>query len=97
MNFHCETYPWLVVAGARTEYKGFGMIDNAGNYGFLLTAIDSQINGGGNIDKFRIKIWDKNNGDSIVYDNAPGSDDIDQSQGTPLIAPSGNGSIVIHE
>ena len=55
----------------------------------------SEINGGGNTDKFRIKIWDKNNGDTIVYDNAPGSDDIDQSQGTPLTPDNGNGSIVI--
>ena len=33
------------------------------------TAIDGQISGGGGADKFRIKIWDKNNGDAIVYDN----------------------------
>jgi len=27
------------------------------------------------VDKFRIKIWDKNNGDVIVYDNQMGADD----------------------
>ena len=34
----------------------------------MLNAIDGQINGGGEIDKFRIKIWDKASG-AIVYDN----------------------------
>ena len=31
----------------------------AGNYGFLLTASDGQVSGGGGVDKFRIKVWDK--------------------------------------
>jgi hypothetical protein len=35
----------------------------------MLTAVDGQVSGGGGIDKFRIKIWDKNDGDRIVYDN----------------------------
>lgn len=50
-----------------------------------------QINGGGGVDKFRIKIWDKNNGDAIVYDNQMGMDD----NGTPSTALAG-GSITIH-
>lgn len=36
-------------------------------YGFKLSATDSAINGGGDIDAFRIKIWDKDAFDSIVY------------------------------
>ena len=40
----------------------------------MLTATDGQINGGG-VDKFRIKIWDKNNGDAVVYDNQMGQGD----------------------
>jgi hypothetical protein len=39
-----------------------------GNIGFMLTAIDGDLNGGQQ-DRFRIKIWDKNNADTIVYDN----------------------------
>jgi len=63
-GFHSVVYEWLVVSGARAQYKGTGTINGAGNYGFLLTAIDGQINGGGGTDKFRVKIWDKNNGDT---------------------------------
>ncbi|MBM3237751.1 T9SS type A sorting domain-containing protein, partial [Candidatus Poribacteria bacterium] len=93
LNFHSTVYEWLVIAGAKAQYKGTGTINNSGNYGFMLTAIDGQIkNGGGGVDKFRIKIWDKNNGDSIVYDNQ--MDAGDDAEPTTVI---GGGSIVIHK
>ena len=92
LNFHSSSYEWLVIAGARAQYKGTGTINGSGNYGFLLTAIDGQVNGGGGVDKFRMKIWDQSNGDVIVYDNQIGaSDNADPS--TAL----GGGSIVIHK
>jgi len=48
--------------------------------------------GGGGADKFRIKIWNKDNGDAVVYDNQMGADD----QVDPTTA-LGGGSIVIHK
>lgn len=92
LNFHSDNYDWLVVAGAKAQFKGTGTINGAGNFGFLLTAIDEAINGGGDVDKFRIKIWDKDNGDQIVYDNnlAEEADDADPT------TEIGGGSIVIH-
>jgi hypothetical protein len=90
LNFHSNVYEWLVVSGPRAQYKGTGTINGTGNYGFLLTAIDGAISGGGGIDKFRIKIWDKTN-DVIVYDNQLGADDTG-NEATAL----GGGSIVIH-
>jgi len=69
MNFKSSVYEWLVVAGAKAQFKGSGTINGQGNYGFILSAIDGQVNGGGGADKFRIKIWDKNNADAVVYDN----------------------------
>jgi len=92
MNFKSSSYEWLVVAGARAQFKGVGTINGSGSYGFLLTAVDSDVNGGGNVDTFRIKIWDKNNLDTIVYDNQLGAGD-DSNAGTQL----GGGSIVIHK
>jgi uncharacterized repeat protein (TIGR01451 family) len=91
LNFHSSSYDWLVVAGARAQYKGTGTINGSGNYGFLLTAIDGQVSGGGGVDKFRIKIWDKGTGD-IVYDNQIGTAD-----GADPITALGGGSIVIHK
>jgi len=91
LNFHSTSYEWLVVAGARAQYKGSGTINGAGDYRFMLTAIDGQINGGGGIDKFRIKIWIKGEGEVVIYDNQMGAGDAD----VPTTAIAG-GSIVIH-
>jgi hypothetical protein len=89
LNFKSSSYEWLVIAGARAQFKGEGTINGAGNYGFMLTAIDGQISGGGGSDKFRIKIWD---GETIVYDNQIG--DLDDADPLTLL---GGGSIVIHK
>jgi hypothetical protein len=69
LNLHSQSYEWLVIAGARAQYKGTGTINGTGNYGFLLTAIDGALLGSGKPDAFRIKIWDTANNDEIVYDN----------------------------
>ena len=55
LNFHSSVHEWLVVSGDRVQYKGVGTINGAGNFGFLLTAIDGHIIGGGGTDKYRIK------------------------------------------
>ncbi len=92
LNFHSSTYQWLVVAGHKAQFKGTGTINGAGNYGFMLTAIDEKLTPSTDVDIFRIKIWDMDNNDSIVYDNQMG--DADNSD--PTCAISG-GSIVIHK
>ncbi len=74
LNFASRDYDWLVVSGARAQFKGTGQINNAGNYGFLLTMVDGDVSGGGGVDKFRIKIWDKTTG-KVVYDNKMGEGD----------------------
>src|SRR5213593_4489946 len=62
MNFSSTVYEWLVVSGSMAQYKGSGTINGAGNYGFLLSAVDGSLTGGGGADKFRVKIWDKATG-----------------------------------
>jgi hypothetical protein len=51
LNFHATSYDWLVITTNQAQYQGSGTINGAGNYGFLVTALD---NGGGTPDKFRI-------------------------------------------
>ena len=71
LNFHSDTYDWLVVnqGGANAQFKGSGTINGAfdsnGNpYKFMLWA------GDGSPDTFRIQIWwEDNAGEHIVYDN----------------------------
>jgi hypothetical protein len=90
LSFHPPAYEWLVIAGARAQYKGAGTINGLGDYGVLLTAIDGQVNGGGDVDRFRIKIWDRTS-EAVVYDNQMG-DAEDGDAATEL----GGGAIVIH-
>jgi hypothetical protein len=91
LNFHSTSYQWLVVAGAKAQFKGSGAINGTGDYGFILTAVDGQVSGGGGADKFRIKIWSNATG-AVVYDSQIGADDTAEPS-TVL----GGGSIVIHK
>ena len=85
MNFHSDTYEWLVVTGSNyAMFKGVGTINggldpNGNAYKFMLWA------GDGSPDTFRIRIWweDTDSTEHDVYDNG-----FDQA--------IGGGSIVIH-
>jgi len=94
LNFKSTTYQWLVVAGARAQFKGWGTINGRGNYAFMLTAIDGQVNGGGGADRFRIRIWDDAGG-AKIYDNQDGTDDNAGLMGNGTLLQGG--SIVIHK
>jgi PKD repeat protein len=85
LNFKSTSFDWLVIAGSKAQFKGTGTINGAGEYGFMLTAID------GSPDKFRIKIWDKATG-QVIYDNMLGAAD----DAIPSTVIEG-GSMVIHK
>ena len=97
LDFHSENYDWLVVAGARAQYKGTGTINGAGSYKFMLTAIDGAVSGGGGVDRFRIKIWHYDatlDADVVDYDNQTDtSTEGTLTEGTVI----GGGSIVIYK
>lgn len=90
-RFVSTSYEWLAVAGARAQFKGVGTVNGIAGFGFLLTAVDGHISGGGGIDKFRIKVWELTGLQRVVYDNQRG--DLDDSPATTAL---GGGSIVIH-
>lgn len=90
-TFKSAAYDWLVIAGARAQYKGTGTVNGAGAYGFLLTATDGQVVGGGGTDRFRMKVWNLATG-TVVYDNQMGAD----NNAAPTTALT-SGSIVIHK
>jgi hypothetical protein len=92
LNFHSTSYDWLVVAGHQALYKGDGTINGAGNYGFLVSVVDENLTVSTDEDKFRIKIVDKDDGDTVVYDNQLGDDE--DLEATTAIA---SGQIVIHK
>ena len=93
LRFNSTTYDAmrLIISGARAQFKGVGTINGSGNYGFLVSVVDGQVSGGGDIDKFRIKIWDLDS-DVMVYDN---NIEITDDNAEPPTAIDG-GSIIIH-
>ena len=71
-----------------------GTINGEGEYKFKIMAIDGDLQGGDGIDKFRIKIWEKDEqgNEVVIYDNQLGAGD-DADPVTDL----GGGSIVIQK
>ncbi|WP_158267581.1 T9SS type A sorting domain-containing protein [Adhaeribacter arboris] len=63
LAFASTVYETLTISGTKARYTGRGRINGQGNYGFLVSLLD------GRPDKFRIKIWNKDKGNQIVYDN----------------------------
>jgi PKD repeat protein len=91
LNFKSTAYEWLVISGAKAQYKGSGTINGAGDYGFIVTAIDGEKKSPVQPDTFMIKIWDKAT-NALIFDSLlNASDDADPT--TTL----GGGSIVIHK
>ena len=73
LNFHSDSYDWLVVnqGGTNAQYKGSGTINGdaapTGNlYKFMIWAKDNDPVYG---DTFRIKIWYDDGGEIVIYDN----------------------------
>jgi hypothetical protein len=91
-SFQSTSYQWLVVSGALAQYKGTGTVNGVSRYGFLLTAKDGAIAGGGGVDGFRIKVTDGSG--NVVYDNLLGASDQMTGGNTE---PISGGSIVIHQ
>jgi VCBS repeat-containing protein len=90
MNFKSTSCDWLVIAGAKAQYKGSGTINGSGDYAFMVTIIDGSRRSKSGPDMFRIKIWNKATG-SVMYDNQPNAPDA----ADPTMAVGG-GSIRIH-
>ena len=91
LNFKSTSYEWLVVAGKKAMFRGAGTINGEGEYTFILTVIDGDLQGGDGVDKFRIMIWDKSTG-GVIYDNMVGA----ANNAIPT-SELGGGSIKIHK
>ncbi|MBI1296547.1 PKD domain-containing protein [bacterium] len=98
LSFKSDSYEWLVVAGAKAQYKGNGVVNGVGGYKFFVTAIDADVNTNDahTADTFRIKIWrDVDGAEELLYDNQIAcsnlSTDADPCTGL------GGGNIVVHD
>ncbi|HEX2062214.1 MAG TPA: hypothetical protein VHK90_15865 [Thermoanaerobaculia bacterium] len=73
-DFDASSLDYLTITGARAQVGGFGKLNGDGPYHFILTMIDGQAEGGGGVDRMRIRIWHKVTG-AVVYDTQPGASD----------------------
>ena len=92
LNFHSDSYDWLVIANAKAQYKGTGTINGEGDYRFILTTIDADVNQNDShdADKFRMRIWDDS---GLRYDNQVGESDDNADPTTEI----GGGNIKVHK
>lgn len=72
LNFHSTGYDWIVVSGPSAIHAGSGTINGSGDFAFLVSVVDGAA-AGTQVDRFRIRIWDKTTGD-VIYDDQPGDD-----------------------
>jgi PKD repeat protein len=71
-NFESQAYDWLVLAGGKATLQGWGAIGDAGRYGFMLSVLGENVVAARDPGRFRLRIWDINNGNALVYDNEAG-------------------------
>jgi uncharacterized delta-60 repeat protein len=88
LNFQSTSYEWLVVSGNKAQCKGVGTINGSGSYRFMLTIIDGEQPSGDDQDKFRIRIWNENDG--VIYDNQ-----LNATDGSDPITVLSGGNIAI--
>jgi len=74
--FQSSSYHWLVVANSKAMFKGSGTLTVGHgrnqwqmDVGFLISAVDGDYRGGQDVDRFRIKVWNRYYEWEIVYDN----------------------------
>jgi PKD repeat protein len=67
LDFHSREYQWLMVTDLNVQFSGRGAINGSGVYLFTMTATDGNMNSG-NVDDFRIRIWQKQIIDGVVHD-----------------------------
>lgn len=92
-TFSALNFDYLVVSGAKAQFKGLGKMTNGlleqSGLAFILTVIDGQLTGGGGVDKLRMKVYNKKTG-QVFYDTQSGSD-----ADSPVTAVEAGSTIVI--
>jgi hypothetical protein len=91
-KFKSTSYEWLVISGSRAQYLGSGTVNGSGKYGFVVTVVDGKQPGGDGTDRARLKVYDQDRGNAVVFDTQPGAPD--NAEPTTAL---GGGNIVIHK
>jgi hypothetical protein len=98
-EFNALNFEYLVVNGAKAQFKGLGKMVRNGieqsGIAFILTVIDGQLAGGDGTDKIRMKIYNKNTSE-VYYDNQPGASDADAPVTVVENNSAGDGVVVVN-
>lgn len=89
-EFNALNFEYLAINNSTAQFKGTGkIIGGQSGVAFTMTVVDGELDGTG-LDKIRMKIYNKNNG-QVIYDNQPGASDA----ALPAQAVGANSIIVI--
>jgi len=67
LDFHSRECQWLVITDSKVQFSGRGAINGSGDYRFIMTATDGSTSSG-DVDSFRIKIWEEQIIAGVVHD-----------------------------
>jgi 5'-nucleotidase / UDP-sugar diphosphatase len=65
-TFNASDIEWLAIDNDTAQFRGSGEVNGNKGYGFLIKVVE----GGKSKDKIRAVIWDKMNGDALIFDNS---------------------------
>ncbi len=69
-TFESNSYEFKVSSNdVKAAIRGYGSLNDSGNYRFWASIADGSNDSNSSIDKFRIRIWDMAGGNSVLYDN----------------------------
>ena len=77
LDFRAVGYEAKITAGARTQFRGSGTINNQSGYRYLLTVFDGETPNGDGVDRFRLKVWNDKTGEVVIDNQTGASDDAD--------------------
>ncbi|MDP3072811.1 MAG: YncE family protein [Opitutaceae bacterium] len=85
LRFSSRSYQWLVVNqnDRNAQFKGIGTVNGIGNFSFMIWAYDGSTSVASPADTFRIKIWDMEDNDAVLYDNG-------------VNQPISGGNVIVH-
>ncbi|WP_143962496.1 choice-of-anchor tandem repeat GloVer-containing protein [Litoribacter populi] len=67
-SFHSTYFNWLVIDDEKAVLQGVGKVNGRGNFGILMSAVEGNLEGE-STGRLRVKIWDRNRDDLLIYDN----------------------------
>ncbi len=74
MKFAAENFDLIFQVAGMRLVRGTGKLNDKGNYGVIFCVYDAKVTGAKK-DKVHLKIWNKDAGNAVVYDNQPGDPD----------------------